>query len=245
MADSTSRWAEALRELSGRLGEIPAEEGYPAYLATRLAGFYDRAGYVKNLNGTEGSITIVGAVSPQGADFSEPVTRHTKRFARTYWALDRRLAYGRHFPAIDWNQSYSGYLEDLHEWYSVNVSPQFLHNRGRVLAILQEESTLLEIVKLVGADALADIHRLTLAVARVIRLGFAQQNAYHSADAYVSLDKQNAAMEVLLYLSDACHRMLKEGTGMETIEQSGIFAQAVTKKHELLKDAIDGIHRLA
>ena len=185
MADSTSRWAEALRELSGRLGEIPAEEGYPAYLATRLAAFYGRAGYVTNLNGTEGSITIVGAVSPQGGDFSEPVTQNTKRFISCYWALDRRLAYARHFPAICWMNSYSNYLPQLAKWYESNVSPHFAALRDKAMAILLEENTLEEIRKLVGTDELTTKQKETLALARRLRVEFLQQNAYDKNDMYM------------------------------------------------------------
>ncbi|MCL2839188.1 MAG: V-type ATP synthase subunit A [Defluviitaleaceae bacterium] len=200
MADSTSRWAEALRELSSRLEEIPAEEGYPAYLATRLAAFYGRAGYVENLNETLGSITIIGAVSPQGADFSEPVTLHTKRFTRCYWALDRRLAYARHFPAIDWMQSYSGYTTDLETWFATNISPQFPMYRKEILKILQEENALQEIVKLIGSESLSDMQRTTLNIARVIRQDFVQQNAYDPADTYTALPQQFEMMKAIHYL---------------------------------------------
>ena len=190
MADSTSRWAEALRELSGRLGETPAEEGYPAYLATRLSAFYGRAGYVTNLNDTEGSVTIVGAVSPQGGDFSEPVTQHTKRFISCYWALDKRLAYARHFPAIDWMNSYSNYLPNLEKWFTSNVNPQFMDLRTKAMAILQEENALLEIIKLVGTDALTVNQRNTLAIAKTLRQNFLQQNAYNPTDMYMPPKEQ-------------------------------------------------------
>ena len=174
MADSTSRWAEALRELSGRLEEMPAEEGFPAYLASRLSAFYERAGMMHNLNGTDGSVTIIGAVSPQGGDFSEPVTQNTKRFVRCFWGLDKSLAYSRHFPAIHWLTSYSEYLTDLSHWYQDNVSPQFVDYRNRLMALLNQESSLLEIVKLIGSDVLPDDQKLVLEIARVIRLGFLQ-----------------------------------------------------------------------
>ena len=223
MADSTSRWAEALRELSGRLEEIPAEEGYPAYLATRLSAFYGRAGYVKNLNGTEGSISIVGAVSPQGADFSEPVTQHTKRFVRCFWALDRRLAYARHFPAINWLDSYSGYLQDLEEWYNNHVNPKFMEERAKIMAILQEENSLNEIVKLIGQDTLADSQRLTLLIAQVIRTEFVQQNAYNPEDTYMPLKAQFARMDEIVKLHDKCKKLLKESVTIEQLENSDIF----------------------
>ena len=201
MADSTSRWAEALRELSGRLGEIPAEEGYPAYLATRLSAIYGRAGYVTNLNGTEGSVTIVGAVSPQGGDFSEPVTQQTRRFISCYWALDRKLAYARHFPAIDWMNSYSNYLSALENWYANNISPTFIGLREKLMAILQAENTLLEIVKLVGSDALSESQRNVLALAKTIRQDFLQQNAYDPADTFMPPREQFALMAKLLTVS--------------------------------------------
>jgi len=198
MADSTSRWAEALRELSGRLEEMPAEEGYPAYLASRLAGFYERAGHVASLSGKEGSVTIVGAVSPQGADFSEPVTQHTKRFVRCFWALDRALAYERHFPAIHWLTSYSDYSTDLAAWYAQEVSPDFESCRAALFDILYEENQLQEIVKLIGADVLPESQQLILEIAHLIRLTYLQQNAYLPDDAYVPLDKQLKMMREIL-----------------------------------------------
>jgi len=235
MADSTSRWAEALREISGRLEEMPAEEGYPAYLASRLGSFYERAGYVKTLSGREGSITIVGAVSPQGADFSEPVTQNTKRFTRCFWALDKQLAYARHFPAIDWMNSYTGYISDLEPWLVENVGPDFPKLRERVLTILQDESNLLEIAKLIGADVLPDRERLTLALARVIKLGFAQQNAFHPSDVYTSLAKQQTMMEIILYLHDTCHKLLDTGHSMDNLQKEGIFERVIAVKYKELK----------
>ncbi|MCL2528025.1 MAG: V-type ATP synthase subunit A [Defluviitaleaceae bacterium] len=232
MADSTSRWAEALREISGRLEEMPAEEGYPAYLASRLGSFYERAGYVTNLNGREGSITVVGAVSPQGADFSEPVTQNTKRFVRSFWALDKQLAYARHFPAIDWTNSYTGYIGDLEPWFIENVGPDFPKLRERLLAILQDESNLLEIAKLIGADILPDRERLTLALARVIRLGFAQQNAFHPSDVYTPLAKQQTMMEIILYLYDTCQKLLDAGLEMDVLQKEGIFERVIAVKYK-------------
>ena len=232
MADSTSRWAEALREISGRLEEMPAEEGYPAYLASRLGSFYERAGYVQTLSGAEGSIAIIGAVSPQGADFSEPVTQNTKRFVRCFWALDRQLAYARHFPAIDWMGSYTGYASDLEPWLTKNVGPSFPKWRDRILSILQEESNLMEIAKLIGADTLPDRERLTLAIARVIRLGFAQQNAYHPSDVYTPLARQQTMMEIILYLHDTCEKLLDAGIEMDTIQKGGIFEGVIAMKYK-------------
>ena len=219
MADSTSRWAEALRELSGRLEEMPAEEGFPAYLASRLSAFYERAGMMQNLNGTEGSVSIIGAVSPQGGDFSEPVTQNTKRFVRCFWGLDKSLAYARHFPAIHWLTSYSEYLGDLSYWYSENVSPKFVEYRNRIMAILNSESSLMEIVKLIGSDVLPDDQKLTLEIARVIRLGFLQQNAFHPDDTCVSLEKQFKMMEVILYLYKKCRALIAMGMPMSVLKK--------------------------
>ena len=194
MADSTSRWAEALREISGRLEEMPAEEGFPAYLPSRLSEFYERAGLTQNLNNTDGSVTIIGAVSPQGADFSEPVTQNTKRFVRAFWALDKSLAYARHYPAINWMQSYSEYFTDLDAWFAQNVGEDFIKYRARISAILHEESKLMEIVKLIGSDVLPDDQKLVIEIARVIRVGFLQQNAFHKDDTFVPLEKQKLMM---------------------------------------------------
>jgi len=211
MADSTSRWAEALRELSGRLEEMPAEEGFPAYLASRLSAFYERAGMMHNLNGTDGSVTIIGAVSPQGGDFSEPVTQNTKRFVRCFWGLDKSLAYARHFPAIHWLTSYSEYLNDLSHWYQDNVSPKFVDYRNRLMALLNQESSLLEIVKLIGSDVLPDDQKLVLEIARVIRLGFLQQNAFHPDDTCVSMEKQFLMMDTILYLYKQARTLVTMG----------------------------------
>jgi len=233
MADSTSRWAEALRELSGRLEEMPAEEGFPAYLASRLAGFYERAGYVETLNGREGSVTIIGAVSPQGADFSEPVTQHTKRFVRCFWALDRSLSYARHFPAIHWLNSYSGYAEELYDWYNRSVGKDFYQCRDAIYRILYEESQLLEIVKLVGADVLPNSQRLVLEIARVVRLGYLQQNAYHAFDAYVPLPKQLKMMRVILHLYKTCQKLIETGIPMSELAKSEIFEKIISIKYEV------------
>ena len=169
MADSTSRWAEALREISGRLEEMPAEEGFPAYLPSRISQFYERAGYMENLNHSVGSVTVIGAVSPQGADFSEPVTQNTKRFVRCFWALDKQLAYARHYAAINWNLSYSEYISDLTKWFNKNVDIRFLTNRQKLMALLAEENKLMEIVKLIGSDVLPDDQKLVIEISKVIR----------------------------------------------------------------------------
>ena len=239
MADSTSRWAEALRELSGRLEEMPAEEGFPAYLASRLSAFYERAGMMQNLNGTEGSVSIIGAVSPQGGDFSEPVTQNTKRFVRCFWGLDKSLAYARHFPAIHWLTSYSEYLGDLSHWYSENVSPKFVDDRNRLMAILNQESSLMEIVKLIGSDVLPDDQKLTLEIARVIRLGFLQQNAFHPDDTCVSLDKQFKMMEVILYLYKRCRSLIAMGMPMSVLRRENIFEKIISIKYDVPNDKLE------
>ena len=239
MADSTSRWAEALRELSGRLEEMPAEEGFPAYLASRLSAFYERAGMMQNLNGTEGSVSIIGAVSPQGGDFSEPVTQNTKRFVRCFWGLDKSLAYARHFPAIHWLTSYSEYLGDLSYWYSENVSPKFVEYRNRIMAILNSESSLMEIVKLIGSDVLPDDQKLTLEIARVIRLGFLQQNAFHPDDTCISLEKQFKMMEIILYLYKKCRSLIAMGMPMSVLKQENIFEKVIAIKYDVPNDHLE------
>ncbi len=236
MADSTSRWAEALREISGRLEEMPAEEGFPAYLPSRLSEFYERAGYVKTLGGDEGSVTIIGAVSPQGSDFSEPVTQNTKRFVRCFWALDKSLAYARHYPAIDWNSSYSEYIDDLSDFYNKNVSSDFMELRQELSNILQEETKLMEIVKLIGADVLPDDQKLAIETARVVRVGFLQQNAYHKDDTYVPLEKQRLMMKVIVELYHKSLNALKAGVPLSDIMGAGLFEKAVKMKYEIPND---------
>ena len=233
MVDSTSRWAEALRELSGRLEEMPAEEGFPAYLASKLSGFYERAGMVRTLGGDEGSVSIIGAVSPQGGDFSEPVTQNTKRYVRAFWGLDKKLAYERHFPAIQWMDSYSLYLPDLTAWYSQNVDERFVEYRSRILEILGQESSLMEIVKLIGADVLPDENRLTLEIARVIRLGFLQQNAFHPEDTCVPLLKQCRMMEIILYLYGRAKSLVKQGMPMAVLREDSIWDDLIAIKYNV------------
>lgn len=233
MADSTSRWAEALRELSGRLEEMPAEEGFPAYLASRLSGFYERAGMMQNLNGTEGSVTIIGAVSPQGGDFSEPVTQNTKRFVRCFWGLDKSLAYSRHFPAIHWLTSYSEYLNDLAPWYLKHVGKNFIACRNQLIAILNQESSLMEIVKLIGSDVLPEDQKLVLEIARVIRLGFLQQNAFHKDDTSVPMDKQLKMMEIILYLNQKCRLLVTLGMPVSVLKSEPIFERIISIKYDV------------
>ena len=239
MADSTSRWAEALRELSGRLEEMPAEEGFPAYLASRLSQFYERAGMVQNLNGSEGSVSIIGAVSPQGGDFSEPVTQNTKRFVRCFWGLDKNLAYARHFPAIQWLTSYSEYLTDLSGWYETNVDKSFVEYRNRLVMLLNQESSLMEIVKLIGSDVLPDDQRLVLEIARVIRLGFLQQNAFHKDDTCVPLKKQFKMMEIILYLYEKCRALISMGMPVSVLKEEKIFEHVIAIRYDVPNDRPD------
>lgn len=236
MADSTSRWAEALREISGRLEEMPAEEGFPAYLASRLSAFYERAGYVTNLNGTQGSVTLIGAVSPQGGDFSEPVTQNTKRFTRCFWALDKALAYARHYPAINWLNSYSAYTEDLEDWYSQNISGNFMKKRAEIMSILGEEANLMEIVKLIGSDVLPDSQKITLEVAKVIRQGFLQQNAFHSEDTYVPLEKQEKMMDIIIYLNKKLGELSVRSIPLSKFSATGITDMIIRMKYTVKND---------
>ena len=238
MADSTSRWAEALREISGRLEEMPAEEGFPAYLPSRLSQFYERAGYMETLNGQEGSVSIIGAVSPQGADFSEPVTQNTKRFVRCFWALDKALAYARHYFAINWTQSYSDYVYDLEKWYSKNVGLKFIDDRQEIAYILAEEAKLNEIVQLMGPDVLPEDQKLIIEVAKVVRVGYLQQNAFHKDDTYVPMEKQLKMMEVILYLNKRCKEAVNQGKVVRRIVDTGIFDQVVKMKYDIPNDNI-------
>ena len=238
MADSTSRWAEALRELSGRLEEMPAEEGFPAYLASKLSAFYERAGMMENLNGTNGSVTIIGAVSPQGGDFSEPVTQNTKRFVRCFWGLDKSLAYARHFPAISWLTSYSEYLSDLSLWYSENVNRDFVNYRNQIVALLSQESSLMEIVKLIGSDVLPDDQKLILEIAKVIRVGFLQQNAFHKDDTCVPMEKQFKMMEIILYLYQKSRSLISMGMPMSVLKEDSVFDKVIAIKYDVPNDQL-------
>ncbi|WP_195984157.1 V-type ATP synthase subunit A [Clostridium sp. D33t1_170424_F3] len=239
MADSTSRWAEALREISGRLEEMPAEEGFPAYLPSRLSEFYERAGMVQNLNQTDGSVTIIGAVSPQGSDFSEPVTQNTKRFTRCFWALDKSLAYARHYPAINWTQSYSEYFGDLDPWYAEHVDEDFIKYRRRISNILQEENQLMEIVKLIGSDVLPDDQKLIIETARVIRVGFLQQNAFHADDTFVPLEKQKLMMKVILHLYKKAKQLVAASIPISGIMESGLFEKLIKIKYDIPNNKLE------
>lgn len=240
VADSTSRWAEALREMSGRLEEMPAEEGYPSYLASRLAAFYERAGRVQALGSPErsGSVTIIGAVSPSGADFTEPVTTHTIRFIKTFWALDTRLAYSRHYPSINWMQSYSGYLEDVSKWWKENVSADWYDLRAESYHILQREDTLKEIVRLLGPEALPDEEKLILEVARMIKIGILQQNSFDKVDTYCSPDKQLKLVSLMVKFYKESQKYLKEGKSLVDIRAMPIITKLLKAKFEVPDEQI-------
>ncbi len=246
MADSTSRWAEALREISGRLEEMPAEEGYPAYLASRLAQFYERSGYFVSLNNIEGSITTIGAVSPAGGDFSEPVTENTKRFVNVFLALDKKLANERHYPSINWLDSFSGYIKILDKWYKNHVDEDFFQLRNKLMEILQEENKLQDIVQLVGKDVLPDSQRLVLEIGRIIKVGYLQQNAFHEEDRYVPLNKQFKMLELISYLYDRSIYCVKKGIPISKVESKEIFDRVIKVKYNVPNDnyeKIDDIHK--
>ena len=244
MADSTSRWAEALREISGRLEEMPAEEGYPAYLPSRLAQFYERAGCVETLGGLEASVTIIGAVSPAGGDFSEPVTENTKRFVSAFLALDKKLAYARHYPSINYLTSYSGYVTLLADWYREHVAPDMLMLRSKMVRLLQEEEKLNEIVQLVGEDVLPNDQVLVLEIARTIKKGFLQQNALHKEDTYVSLDKQYKMLHVINDLYENALKCVKIGIPLSTIRKESVFEEVIKMKYDVPNDRIEQLDEL-
>ena len=244
MADSTSRWAEALREISGRLEEMPAEEGYPAYLPSRIAEFYERAGSIETLGGDDGSITIIGAVSPAGGDFSEPVTENTKRFVNVFLALDKSLAYARHYPAINWLESYSGYIKILSDWYEDNVAEDCITLRNKMLELMYEENKLQEMVMLVGEDVLPDDQRWVLEIAKIIKVGYLQQNAYNKDDTYVPLEKQYAMLKAIEYLYERGREGLKMGIPTSQLKHMDIFSQFIKMKYTIPNDDLSGIERL-
>jgi V/A-type H+/Na+-transporting ATPase subunit A len=246
VADSTSRWAEALREMSGRLEEMPAEEGYPSYLASRLAEFYERAGRIRALGSPDrsGSVTIVGAVSPSGADFTEPVTTHTIRFIKTFWALDTRLAYSRHYPSINWMQSYSGYLEDISKWWKENVSPDWYDLRAESYHILQREDTLKEIVRLLGPEALPDEEKLVMEVARMLKIGILQQNSFDKVDTYCSPVKQLKLVRLMVKFYKEAQKALKEGKSLADIRALPIITTLLKAKFEVTDEQISKLDEI-
>jgi V/A-type H+/Na+-transporting ATPase subunit A len=246
VADSTSRWAEALREMSGRLEEMPAEEGYPSYLASRLAEFYERAGRVRSLGLPErsGSVTLIGAVSPSGADFTEPVTTHTIRFIKTFWALDTRLAYSRHYPSINWMQSYSGYLEDVAKWWKENVSSEWFELRAESYQILQREDTLKEIVRLLGPEALPDEEKLILEVARMIKIGILQQNSFDKVDTYCSPQKQVKLVKLMVRFYKEALKALREGTPLADVRAMPVISSLLKAKFEIPDEEVQRLDGL-
>ena len=243
MADSTSRWAEALRELSGRMEEMPAEEGFPAYLPTRLASFYERAGRIISLNGQEGSVSVIGAVSPPGGDFSEPVTQHTKRFIRCFWALNRELANARHYPAIGWIDSYSEYAAEVREWWE-NHNPVWWQVRTEALELLKKEQRLEQIVRLVGPDALPDSDRLILKVSEMIKNGFLQQNAFDDIDLYCSSEKQIMILELMVKFYRKALNVVKNGCPLTKINSLSVSNDIVRIKMDIPNDKLDKIQEI-
>jgi len=246
VADSTSRWAEALREMSGRLEEMPAEEGYPSYLASRLAEFYERAGRVRAIGSPErdGSVSLVGAVSPSGGDFTEPVTTHTMRFIKTFWALDAKLAYSRHYPSINWMNSYSGYLADIAKWWSENISDEWLSLRSETYGILQREDTLKEIVRLLGPEALPDEEKLILEVARMIKIGILQQNSFDDVDTYCSPEKQFKLMKLLVEFYKQGQQALKDGAALADIRAMPVISTLLKARMEVKDDEMDKLEKV-
>ena len=246
VADSTSRWAEALREMSGRLEEMPAEEGYPSYLASRLAEFYERAGRVRAIGSPDrdGSVTLVGAVSPSGGDFTEPVTTHTMRFIKTFWALDAKLAYSRHYPSINWMNSYSGYLSDVAKWWSKNISEDWLNLRGEAYGILQREDTLKEIVRLLGPEALPDEEKIILEVARMIKIGFLQQNSFDEVDTYCSPKKQFKLMKLLVDFYKGAQQALKDGASLADIRAMSVIGTLLKARMEVKDEELDKLDQI-
>ena len=238
MADSTSRWAEALREISGRLEEMPAEEGYPSYLPSRLSGVYGRAGIVRSFNGKIGSVSMIGAVSPQGSDFSEPVTQNTKRFVHVFWGLDKDLAYSRHYPAVNWKISYSEYLVKLEKWYKENIDENFSEYRVEIVKLLQEENELQEISKVVGEDVLSDSKKLVLEVCRAIRLGFLQQSAMNEIDTYVPIKKQFCMMKTILNLYNESLKLVEKGIPISKIKELGLLEEYTKLKFNIEDDKL-------
>lgn len=244
MADSTSRWAEALRELSGRMEEMPADEGYPAYLPTRLAEFYERAGMVTTNSGRKGSVTIIGSVSPQGGDFSEPVTQHTRRFVRCFWALDRQLANARHYPAVSWLDSYSEYVEEVGDWWEKNISDEWSTLRTRIIELMQRESRLQQVVKLVGPDVLPDSQRIILEVATMFKNAFLQQNAFDKIDMYSVAEKQTKMLKIILTYYESGVEMIKKGATLVKLKRMKVYNEITKMKFTVPNDEVEKLDAL-
>lgn len=245
MADSTSRWAEALRELSGRMEEMPAEEGFPAYLPTRIAEFYERAGYMQTRSKEEGSVTIIGAVSPPGGDFSEPVTQHTKRFVRCFWGLDRQLANARHYPAISWLESYSEYLDDVTDWWAENAGPEWAEDRAEMMELLQKEERLQQVVKLVGPDALPDSQRFVLEVCTLFKNAFLQQNAFDETDRYSTVEKQLKMLQIILIYWRRGNQAIKKGVTLVKLRRMKVYQEITKMKFAVTNDEPEKLDKLA
>jgi len=244
MADSTSRWAEALRELSGRMEEMPAEEGFPAYLPTKIAEFYERAGSMEALNGQRGSVTIIGAVSPPGGDFSEPVTQHTKRFIRCFWALDRNLANARHYPAISWLDSYSEYLNDMATWWEQEISPEWLSDRTEIMDLLHREVRLQQVVKLVGPDALPDTQRFVLEACTLFKNAFLQQNAYDKIDTFSTIEKQAKMLHIITMYWKRGYDAIKRGVVLSRLRKMKAYQDIVKMKFTVPNDDLSGLDKI-
>ena len=244
MADSTSRWAEALRELSGRMEEMPAEEGFPAYLPTRIAQFYERAGHMKTLSGHEGSVSVIGAVSPPGGDFSEPVTQHTKRFVRAFWGLDRSLASARHYPAISWLESYSEYVDEVKDWWNGQSQDKWFENRRRIMELLQKEVRLQQIVKLVGPDALPDSQNFILEVCSLFKTAFLQQNAFDEIDRYCSIEKQVRMLSIILRYYDLGAEAISKGVPLVKIRRLQVVQDIARMRFNVSNDNVEEIDRI-
>jgi len=244
MADSTSRWAEALRELSGRMEEMPAEEGFPAYLPTRIAEFYERAGSMETLNGDTGSVTVIGAVSPPGGDFSEPVTQHTKRFIRCFWALDRNLANARHYPAISWLDSYSEYHSDMSSWWDQHVGSQWSCDRAEILELLHKELRLQQVVKLVGPDALPDTQRFILEVCTLFKNAFLQQNAYDKIDTFSTVQKQAKMLHIIVDYWKRGRQAIKKGGTLVRLRRMKVYQDIIRMKFTVPNDDLSGLDNI-
>jgi V/A-type H+-transporting ATPase subunit A len=244
MADSTSRWAEALRELSGRLEEMPLEEGFPAYLPSRLAEFYERAGKVKTLNNEDGSITVIASISPPGGDFSEPVTSHTRRFVRCFWALDKDLANSRHYPSISWLDSYSEYLDDIKGWWHKNVDESWLSLRYEIMELLQKEQHLLQVVKLVGPDVLPQSQRLVLEVCSIFKNTFLQQSAFDKVDTYSSARKQFLMLKIILHFYHKSEELIKAGVAVTELKDIPIYKEIVRMKFTYTENDLEKLAKL-
>ncbi|MBN1803747.1 MAG: V-type ATP synthase subunit A [Sedimentisphaerales bacterium] len=244
MADSTSRWAEALRELSGRMEEMPAEEGFPAYLPTKIAEFYERAGSMETLSGESGSVTVIGAVSPPAGDFSEPVTQHTKRFIRCFWGLDRNLANARHYPAISWLDSYSEYISDMSSWWTNKVGTEWLNDRTEIMELLHKEVRLQQVVKLVGPDALPDTQRFILEVCTLFKNAFLQQNAYDKIDTFSVIEKQAKMLHIIVMYYRRGLQAIKNGTTLIKLRKMKVYQDIVKMKFSIPNDELSGLDKI-